>query len=96
MLNETRPATKISAEQPVTRSTERGAWSALFTFFMEGFALYGAALHPTATFHVQAFLTKEGVSEQTEWSSQEQPSISPASPSGASRPCRWNWLSPFW
>lgn len=96
MPNQTCPNAKISVEQPVKRSTERGPWSALFTFFMEGFALYGAAMHPTAVFHVQSFLTKEETSESTESSFPEQPSISPASPSDASRSGRWNWLSPFW
>jgi hypothetical protein len=96
MLNQTRPVAKISIEQALNRPTEGAAWSALFTFIMEGFALYGAAMHPTATFHVQAFLAKEDASEQMESSLQEQPSISPASAPDANRPGRWNWLSPFW
>jgi hypothetical protein len=96
MLNQTRPTPKTSGEQPVDRSTKREAWSAMFTFFMEGFALCGAALHPSAAFHVEAFLTKEETSEQGESCSQEHPPISPASPSSAGQPGRWNWLSPFW
>jgi hypothetical protein len=96
MPNQTRPATKISGEQPVDRTTKREAWSALFTFLMEGFAVCGAALHPSAAFHVQAFLAKEETSGPAESCSQEQPSISPASPSSSSQPGRWNWLSPFW
>jgi uncharacterized protein YjiS (DUF1127 family) len=31
-------------------------WWEAFAFFMEGFALYGAALHPTATIPVEAML----------------------------------------
>jgi hypothetical protein len=96
MLNQPRPTPKTSVEQPVDRSTKREAWSALFTFLMEGFAVCGAALHPSAAFHVQAFLAKEETPEQPESSSQEHPPISPASTSAASRSGRWNWLSPFW
>jgi uncharacterized protein YjiS (DUF1127 family) len=32
-------------------------WWSAFAFFMEGFALYGASLHPTAAFPVEAILT---------------------------------------
>jgi hypothetical protein len=32
-------------------------WPSVFTFFMEGFAAYGASMHPTAAFSVEAALT---------------------------------------
>ncbi len=37
-------------------------WQAALAFFMEGFAIYGASLHPTAAFPVRAMLarSKEG------------------------------------
>jgi hypothetical protein len=32
-------------------------WWSVVTFFMEGFAVYGASMHPTAAFSVEAVLT---------------------------------------
>jgi hypothetical protein len=32
-------------------------WWSVFMFFVEGFAVYGASMHPTAAFSVQAALT---------------------------------------
>jgi hypothetical protein len=95
MLNQTRPAEKISGEQPANRSTEQGVWSSLFQFLMEGFALYGAAVHPGSAFHAEIFLTKAGTSESKSSLPAHPPSC-PASPSDDCRPHRCNWLSPFW
>lgn len=42
------------AELPAEASNATGWWSAALPFLMEGFALYGAALHPNAAFPVEA------------------------------------------
>jgi hypothetical protein len=34
-----------------------GFWWSVFTFFLEGFATYGASIHPTAAVSVEAVLT---------------------------------------
>jgi uncharacterized protein YjiS (DUF1127 family) len=34
-------------------SGKRGGWSAVLTFLLEGFALYGASVHPTAAFIIE-------------------------------------------
>lgn len=49
-------------------------WWAVLTFFMEGFALYGAALHPTAAMPVHAILAA-----RRDWESQPKAS-EPAEP----------------
>jgi hypothetical protein len=60
-----RPALDKSGFTPGSDDCDRSglpedrAWSPVFTFLMEGFALYGASLHPTTAFPVDAFLAKE-------------------------------------
>jgi uncharacterized protein YjiS (DUF1127 family) len=48
---------EATAPNPVEPEREVAPfWWEVFAFFMEGFALYGAALHPTATIPVEAIL----------------------------------------
>ena len=62
-------------------SAELGAWSAVVTFLLESFALYGASLHPTAAFRVEPFLAQERIARQKGSSRERRERICLLSPS---------------
>jgi uncharacterized protein YjiS (DUF1127 family) len=55
-----------------TQLSDRGVWSSIFTFLIEGFALYGAALHPCAAYRVDVFPAQQEVPPQKDLSSRQR------------------------
>lgn len=52
--------------------SDHGVWSSLFMFLMEGFALYGAAMHPSAAYRADALPAQQEVPPQKEPSSRQR------------------------
>ena len=81
-----RLGTLVDAPRPPEPSAEADSptswWSAILLFMMEGFALYGAALHPNAAFPVE--LMRRTASERL-----PRPASSSWTDSHARR--RWRW-----